>query len=243
MEGPHGNVEALEAAHHADRVCFVAGGSGIAVTYPLAWDHQVQDHKQYDAIVDLRTVYRDGSKHSPAVLDCGSLVDTRKFAHFWVRQDIRHSRWISIVPKARAVQPTAFDKVSDKKVGAQSDNLEDITSIITQTFDTRQPGPDGGRPDMKSEVWDWVTSTGISSSSSSILDAQAMQLESGQSSGSSSISSQRQGLPVSLKERQKEKICIVVSGPDGLVRDIRNVVAQLVKEGWNMEIYVEKFGW
>ncbi|RMD42704.1 hypothetical protein DV735_g2398, partial [Chaetothyriales sp. CBS 134920] len=38
MEGPHGGSEALEAAHRADRVCFVAGGSGIAVTYPLAWD-------------------------------------------------------------------------------------------------------------------------------------------------------------------------------------------------------------
>ena len=35
----------------------------------------------------------------------------------------------------------------------------------------------------------------------------------------------------------------VVSGPDGMVRDVRNAVASLVAEGRNVEVHVEKFGW
>jgi predicted ferric reductase len=56
FDGPHGGVEASEAARHAERTCFVAGGSGIAVTYPLAWEHQVEEYKQREALLDTRTV-------------------------------------------------------------------------------------------------------------------------------------------------------------------------------------------
>jgi len=43
--------------------------------------------------------------------------------------------------------------------------------------------------------------------------------------------------------RKEQSICLVVSGPDGMVRDVRNAAAQLVGEGWNIEVHVEKFGW
>ncbi|RMZ76465.1 hypothetical protein DV738_g4875, partial [Chaetothyriales sp. CBS 135597] len=56
MEGPHGGTEALEAAHRADRVLFVAGGSGIAVTYPLAWDVRVEDSMKPESPVVTRKV-------------------------------------------------------------------------------------------------------------------------------------------------------------------------------------------
>ncbi|RMZ84755.1 hypothetical protein DV737_g1011, partial [Chaetothyriales sp. CBS 132003] len=55
LDGPHGGTKALEAAHHADRVCFVAGGSGIAVTYPLAWDICVQDMMKPESPISTRT--------------------------------------------------------------------------------------------------------------------------------------------------------------------------------------------
>lgn len=246
LEGPHGGMHAPEAAHHSDRVCFVAGGSGIAVTYPLAWNHQIKRHNQHNAVVDLRTVYKDGSKHTPTVLDCGSVFNTRKFGHFWVRQDPRHNRWISIVPKASAFDSDGFGSKLDMECTAKEDGPEEIANLITQTYDTRRPGPDGGRPDMKSELWEWVTSTGVSSSSSSAtLDTQTTDLpgHSEHSPTSSSSSSCHILPPKSLQERKREKVCIVVSGPDGLVRDIRNVVSQLTHEGWNIEVCVEKFGW
>jgi hypothetical protein len=43
--------------------------------------------------------------------------------------------------------------------------------------------------------------------------------------------------------RKERSICVVVSGPDGMVRDVRNAAAGLVAEGWNIEVHVEKFGW
>lgn len=246
LEGPHGGMEAPEAARHSDRVCFVAGGSGIAVTYPLAWDHKIKKHNQHDAMLNLRTVYKDGLKHTPAVLDCGSILDTRRFGHFWVRQDPRHKQWISIVPKTSAFNSTGGESKLDIEHTPDADGIEEVTSLITHTFDTRRPGPDGGRPDMKSELWDWVTSPSVSSSSSSTtLGAPATSLLGEQTPGStsSSISSRHDFSSESLRQRKKEKICIVVSGPDGLVRDIRNVVSQLAHEGWNIEVWVEKFGW
>jgi len=41
----------------------------------------------------------------------------------------------------------------------------------------------------------------------------------------------------------QDSICVVVSGPDALVRDVQNTVASLVREGWKVDIHVEKFGW
>jgi len=36
---------------------------------------------------------------------------------------------------------------------------------------------------------------------------------------------------------------VVVSGPDGLVRDVRNTCAELIWRGRDVDVQVEKFGW
>jgi len=36
---------------------------------------------------------------------------------------------------------------------------------------------------------------------------------------------------------------VVISGPDGLVRDVRNACASMMREGTNVKVRVEKFGW
>jgi len=36
---------------------------------------------------------------------------------------------------------------------------------------------------------------------------------------------------------------VVVSGPDGLVRDVRNICSILIARGNNVNVQVEKFGW
>lgn len=46
--------------------------------------------------------------------------------------------------------------------------------------------------------------------------------------------------PVLLAGR--ERICIVVSGPDQLAREVRNCASRLSRE-YNVEVFVEKFGW
>ncbi|KIX02993.1 uncharacterized protein Z518_06543 [Rhinocladiella mackenziei CBS 650.93] len=244
LDGPHGGIEALEAAHHADRVCFVAGGSGIAVTYPLSWDIRVKQHMQADAIVSARAVYQDRLKSVPSIVDCSSLVNAAKYSHFWIRQDLRHGKWVSMHPRAIAVEHDTRDDLFLVD-GAGAHGQEEVACLVTQTFDTRSPGPSGGRPDMKSEIWNWVTSVPTArSTSSTALGGRSVDSDTG------SISTgQGMTLPASLlkdstnQTGQKDKICIIVSGPDGLVRDVRNVAAELVQQGWDLEVWVEKFGW
>ena len=36
---------------------------------------------------------------------------------------------------------------------------------------------------------------------------------------------------------------VVASGPDGLNRSVRNACAALVREGRNVNVEIEKFGW
>ncbi|EXJ83018.1 hypothetical protein A1O3_06835 [Capronia epimyces CBS 606.96] len=242
LDGPHGGVEALEAAHYAERVCFVAGGSGIAVTYPLAWDVRVKLELQADALVRTRAVYEGGAETVPAVTDRGSLAQPSAYTHFWVRQDPRHRKWITMFPRADTVKG---DHGEDKYMEnlTKEDGYEDVASIVTHTFDTRRSGPEGGRPDMQTEIWNWVTAVPTHrSSSSSTLCGQSPDSVMTRP-GSSLSSSNLRAASEFDKQPRDEKLCIVVSGPDGLVRDVRNVAARLIREGWNLEVWVEKFGW
>jgi len=53
----------------------------------------------------------------------------------------------------------------------------------------------------------------------------------------------RGDLDIKQKMDSQQSICVIVSGPDGLVRDVQNAVADLVREGFTIEVHVEKFGW
>lgn len=228
LDGPYGSTSALEEAHATDRVCFVAGGSGIAVTYPLAWDVRIKPNQSVGSIVSTRTLYVDGVRKSPpTTVESSSLVGKTKYAHFWVRQDERHRSWVTMLLRANAVKQCYVD--SSNTAPTKSEGDKEVTNLITRAFDTRNPGPDGGRPDMKSEIWSWVT-----------LDAPS---NSGLLSSTLLASSNSPQQAIKPYDTRKEKICIIVSGPDGLVRDVRNVVADLVLQGWNVDVHVEKFGW
>ena len=241
LDGPHGGIEALEAAHHADRVCFIAGGSGIAVTYPLAWDVRVDCAMQREAPVSTRAVYKDGVKSVRSVSECGPLIDFSEFAHFWVRQESSHSRWIPMFPRATSVKQNSVSEFCSEDVGKDADQEEDVAAIVTHSYDTRSPHTDGGRPDIRSEVWNWVTSSPSTRASSSTL----LGCDGPQSLRPSFVktSSIFHPTPSHETKARKERICIIVSGPDGLVRDVRNTAAHLIQEGWNIQVWVEKFGW
>lgn len=255
LDGPHGGVEALEAARHADRVCFVAGGSGIAVTYPLAWSNRVQQSMQAQAVASSRAVYKGGVKVVPSIVDRGPLIAPSRYAHFWVRQDPFHREWITMYPRASSVKvydqetlDSMFNHTKDPVAeeegeGDEEGDREDTVSLITRAFDTRLPGPEGGRPDMQSEIWNWATSVPAPSASASASPSSSRS----SSSMTLSVPSPRPSAskPVASRgsPRSHHKICIVVSGPDGLVRDVRNVAAQLVLDGWDVDVWVEKFGW
>lgn len=185
LDGPYGSDDVLETIQASDRVCLVAGGSGIAVTYPLASASQVQLSLP-DDLVQNRARYINGVKTLPKLQRLTCPNAGARFAHFWVRQDERHEQWIKLLPRA----------------GHSTDQNELAYDLITNRYQTRH-GSHTERPDMKVELRSWVhRSTAMS-----------------------------------------DGICVVVSGPDGLVRDVRNMAADLVRDGWRISVCVEKFGW
>jgi predicted ferric reductase len=192
LDGPYGSLDTLKALKTADRTCFIAGGSGIAVTYPLAWSVLVPDSP--DSVASTRVIYRNGQKHVPCVRASESVASGR-YAHFWVRQLYKQHTWITIFPRADAMG------------AAPQENSKDITDgidLVTKHFFTQEVASHE-RPDVGLELRRWV--------------------EDGHESG------------------KADRVCVVVSGPDGLVRDVRNTAARLLRDGWDIDVFVEKFGW
>ena len=189
IDGPYGSTEALEAVRSADRTCFIAGGSGIAVTYPLSWACQVSDRT--DALVSTRVVYENGVKQGgQAKFKSEAIGPSDSYAHLWVRQDSRAESWISYFPRK--------SQMLGQSTTTQADTLG---QLITSKFETG--GIHSLRPDVRTELREWV--------------------EDG--------------------ARKGDKIAVVVSGPEGLVRDVRNAAASLLLRGYDIDVHVEKFGW
>ena len=193
IDGPYGSVDVLEAAQAADRVCFVAGGSGIAVTYPVCWAVQVANEKH--AMVSARTVYENGVRRGPKDLHYEDVDNTDRCAHMWIRQYSSADDWISYFPRKRSVLEQllcASDERSDQK---------SVMQLVTSKFETS--AVHSLRPDIRGELRDWL----------------------------------------GRGPQKGQKIAMVVSGPDGLVRDVRNAAASFVLRGYDIEVHVEKFGW
>jgi len=152
LDGPYGSSHALDILSTSDTAILIAGGSGIAVAYPLLY-------------ALLQPISTDA--------ESGATKSVRKVKLFWVTHSASHSSW---VPK-------------DKMKELQDWGLELLIPPPTVI---------AGRPDVSSIVNKW-TGDG------------------------------RTG--------------IVVSGPDGLVRDVRNTCAGLMSQGVELQLQVEKFGW
>lgn len=195
LDGPYGSLDALDATRSADRVYFVAGGSGIAVTYPLCWAVQVSDEQH--VMASARTVYSNGARSGPNSLRYEELSTTERCAHLWVRQDAQSDSWISYFPYRRAI----VHQNSFSPEEADEPASEPVVQLITSKFETG--GVHSLRPDIAIELREWVERSSL----------------------------------------KRQAIVVVVSGPDGLVRDVRNAAASLALAGYDIEVHVEKFGW
>ena len=199
MDGPYSSNEVLKSVRASDRVCLIAGGSGIAVTYPVAWDREYRSCSAEDIIHD-RTLYTNGITVRPDTKKSSSSLDRTRFMQFWIRQDAIHETWLTMLPNAR--QPSGISLMRNNPV-----NTDNALDLITHRSRTRSSTGEHQRPDIKAELEAWVQG-----------DLQ-QQID------------------------MQHNICVVVSGPDGLVRDVQNTVASLVQGGWKVDIHVEKFGW
>lgn len=156
LDGPYGSLHALDMLHASDVSIIVAGGSGIAVAYPMLWSlfHSESRHRQQICLI-------------------------------WVIQEESHLSWLGV------------------------ERLEELKAMGLHLV-VPPPSRKCGRPDV-----------------AALLCDNLHQLAEGAASG-----------------KFEAKIGVVVSGPDGLNRSIRNTCSRLVRrEGIDIEVAVEKFGW
>ena len=150
LDGPYGSLHALEMLQASDVAMIVAGGSGIAVAYPMLWDLLHTD---------------EGNQQNVCLI--------------WIVQDASHVSWIG------------------------NERLEELRDLGCHVI-VPPPSRKHGRPDAKALLIDAVDE-----------------------------------LCVEVTDR----VGVVVSGPDGMNRDVNNTCARLVARGKDVEVAVEKFGW
>ncbi|TPX10423.1 uncharacterized protein E0L32_008642 [Thyridium curvatum] len=155
LDGPYGSRHALDLARASDTVIFVAGGSGIAVVFPLAAALLLQDAPRVAA----------GKKGQKVYL-------------LWVTHSRAHRRWL---PEER------LDELADAG----------LRLVIPE------PTAEAGRPDIRGLVDGWIADGA----------------------------------------GRDDEVGVVVSGPDGMNRTVRNTCAAALGRGANLRVAVEKFGW
>lgn len=163
LDGPYGSQNAVDMLRESDFSVIVAGGSGIAVAWPLVWS-VLERHQE----TDLET-------------SAGASI-TQRICLIWVVHELSHLSWIS---------------------------TEQMDQLKARGVDIIVPEPtnEKGRPDMGSIVGSWVLKRDRN----------------------------HHGLQASFG--------VVCSGPDGMNRAVRNTCSSLLRNGYNVSVEIEKFGW
>lgn len=152
LDGPYGSSHALDLLRTSDHAVIVAGGSGIAVAYPL--------------VCSLLSSYDNDT------------AKTKKVTLIWVLHDEDHIEWIG----------------NDRLSELREKGLHVIVPAPTRK---------AGRPDIEG-LLEMVLADDHGAASS---------------------------------------VGVVVSGPDGMNRGVRNACAGMVRGGRRVGVAVEKFGW
>lgn len=167
LDGPYGSTHALDMLRAADNAVLVAGGSGIAVTFPLVWAllmGEGADEDEQNGLLALK-----GKKGKQRV------------RMMWIVHSDEHRYWIP-------------DAMLDKLVAAGLDLVVPPSTAVA------------GRPDVVGTVQGWINEVDDS-------------------------------MPHS------QETAVIVSGPDGLNRMVRNTCAEAIRRGADVQLAVEKFGW
>ncbi|KAK2597228.1 hypothetical protein N8I77_013089 [Diaporthe amygdali] len=167
LDGPYGSSHALEMLRAADSAVLIAGGSGIAVTFPLVWAllmGEGADEDDRDGLVAMRRQKRKQKVHM-----------------MWIVHSDEHRYWMP-------------DTMLEELVAAGLDLVVPPSTAVA------------GRPDVVGTVEGWIEES----------DGRVF---------------------------QRRETAVIVSGPDGLNRMVRNTCAGAIGRGANVQLAVEKFGW
>lgn len=148
LDGPYGSSHTLDMLRASDCVILVAGGSGIAVTFPLAWellnDRAGKSPNLQDADDD-----EDCTEEEDKLTNTGNINRARKqegsnqcIHLIWLTHSRSHRSWI---PQDR------------------------LDEMVQMGLDLVMPEPteEAGRPDVAGLVEDWIRDSSSSSSPSS----------------------------------------------------------------------------
>ncbi|KAH8676113.1 hypothetical protein BX600DRAFT_432644 [Xylariales sp. PMI_506] len=152
VDGPYGSSDAMDMLRDSDRAVLIAGGSGVAVIFPLVW----------------ALAHSEDPDRRP-----------REIHFLWVIHSASHRSWLP------------------------AERLEALRSACGVHVTIPGPTSEVGRPDVDAYVAD-------------------------------------------LASASFDRSCatgVVVSGPDNLNRTTRNACARAVRDGANIDLRVEKFGW
>ena len=162
LDGPYGSQTAVESLQDCENTIIVAGGSGIAVAWPLVW-----------SVIDRAAMQDEEQLFSPA--------NRKKILFVWIIRERSHISWLG------------------------GEKLEELRARGV-TLMMPAPTSDHGHPDIANIIKKWISDLG----------------DQGPGRG---------------------KIGMVASGPDGMNRAVRNVCSTLLREGREVSVEVEKFGW
>lgn len=215
FDGPYGSPHALGMLRASRCAVLVAGGSGIAVAFPLAW---ALLHEEGAARVGGDDDGAEQGEGEGKVLSGrgGPLSEAGKLASL-VRSSLSSSS--SSSSPSPSPSPPASES-SSWTGGMRTVHLlwvthsrehrewvprEQLRELRKRGLDLVVPEPtaEAGRPDVAGVVAGWIEEAAV----------------------------------------QDREIGVVVSGPDGLNRSVRNVCADVVGRGREVRVAVEKFGW
>ena len=162
LDGPYGSQTAVELLQDSENAVIVAGGSGIAVAWPLVW-----------SMIDRATI--KDLEHSI------SAANVKKILFVWIIRERSHISWLG------------------------EERLEELRSKGV-TLIMPAPTSDHGHPDIANIIGEWIND----------VDDQAS---------------------------SRSRIGVVASGPDGMNRAVRNVCSSLLRDGRDVSVEIEKFGW
>lgn len=193
LDGPYGSPRALGVLRASGCAVLVAGGSGIAVVFPLVWALLHEDDDDDDGHyrhgvgrgggggggVEEGGEEEDGKVQVGNGVNSGRKSNKRRRVHLlWVTHAREHREWVP---------------------GLQMEELSERGLEVVMP----EPTAEAGRPDVKGIVAGWVEGAAA----------------------------------------EGREVGVVVSGPDGLNRAVRNVCAEEIGRGREVRVAVEKFGW
>lgn len=202
LDGPYGSPHALGMLCASGCAVLVAGGSGIAVAFPLAWALLHEDGAADDDGED-----EDGGK-TVLAKSGGTLFQQAEHMLSLVRPSSStssSSSSSSSSSRRRRVRTVRLLWVTHSREHREWVPRTQVEELARRGLDLVAPEPtaEAGRPDVAGIVGGWIDEA----------------------------------------DAEGRAVGVVVSGPDGLNRAVRNVCADAMARGRDVRVAVEKFGW